>query len=145
MRVYPDALIVQTHRAPRTVIASVCSLNEQASRGQSEAFDSETIGRTQLDLWERGLDHFRRARERHDPAQFVDVDYQDFVGDPLGTVEKIYSHFSLPFTEDARDAVGAMHEQSLAAHRRPAHRYSLTDFGLTEAEVDERFEVFERP
>ena len=30
LRVYPDALVIQTHRAPRTAIASVCSLAAQA-------------------------------------------------------------------------------------------------------------------
>ena len=31
LEVYPDALVIQTHRAPRTAIASVCSLAAQAS------------------------------------------------------------------------------------------------------------------
>ena len=30
---------------------------------------------------------FTAARASHDPAQFCDVDYDDFVADPVGTVE----------------------------------------------------------
>ena len=90
LEVYPDALVIQTHRDPRTAIASVCSLNAQASQGWSDAFGPEVIGRTQLDLWARGLEHFTQRRASHDPASFLDVDYDDFVADPLGTIEKIY-------------------------------------------------------
>ncbi|MFF3494430.1 sulfotransferase family protein [Streptomyces sp. NPDC002795] len=139
MRVYPDALIIRTHRAPRTAMASTCSLAEQGKHDMSAAYDRETIGRTQLALWARGIEHFEEARRRYDPRQFLDVDYQDFVTDPLGTVGGIYEHFGLEFTTRAREAVEASHRKSLGAHRRPDHRYRLEDFGLTGAEVDERF------
>jgi hypothetical protein len=43
--VYPDALVIQTHRAPRTAIASVCSLAAQASAGWSSVFTGKTVGR----------------------------------------------------------------------------------------------------
>ena len=36
LRVYPDALVIQTHRDPRTAIASVCSLAAQATAGWSD-------------------------------------------------------------------------------------------------------------
>ncbi|WP_326736992.1 sulfotransferase family protein [Streptomyces sp. NBC_01022] len=139
MRVYPDALIIRTHRAPRTAMASTCSLAEQGKHDMSDAYDRETIGRTQLALWSRGIEHFETARRRYDPRQFLDVDYQDFVTDPLGTVGGIYDHFGLEFTARARGAIEASHRKSLGAHRRPDHRYSLEDFGLSEADVDRAF------
>lgn len=139
MKVFPDALIVRTFRDPRTSMASTFSLAEQGKHDMSNAFDRETIGRTQLDLWARGSENFNRARARYNPDQFVDVDYQDFVADPIGTVEKIYAQFSMPFTEEARRAVEQAHQGSLAEHRRPSHQYALEDFGVTAAEVDARF------
>lgn len=139
MAVYPDALVIQTHRPPRTIVPSVCSLAEQATEGWSNKFRGEVIGRSQLDLWARGLEDFTAARAKYDPAQFIDVDYTDFVGDPLGTVEKIYSHFSIPMTEQAHRAMEAMHSESRSGSRKPAHRYTLEEYGLTTAEVDERF------
>ncbi|WP_137726250.1 sulfotransferase family protein [Prescottella subtropica] len=139
MAVYPDALVVQTHRPPTTIIPSMCSLAEHATDGWSNRFRGEVIGRSQLDLWARGLDDFTAARAKYDPAQFVDVEYGDFVGDPLGTVEKIYSQFSIPFSEQARASMEAMHAESRTGGRAPAHRYTLEDYGLTAAEVNERF------
>jgi hypothetical protein len=139
--VYPDALVIQTHRSPRTAIASACSLAAHASAGWSTIFTGRTIGRSQLDLWAHGLSLFTAERGRRDPAQFYDVRYDDLVADPVGTVEAIYGHFGLPLTGAAADAI-----RSLATAARAggdsAHRYSLDEFGLTSGEVDERFSAY---
>jgi len=139
LEVYPDALVIQTHREPRTAIASVCSLSAEATRGWSSTFCGEALGRHQLELWARGLEDFVAARARHDPAQFVDVTYEEFVADPIGTAESVYTHFDLPLTTEARAAMRDLHAESTTGERRPSHRYSLADFGLTEREVDARF------
>jgi hypothetical protein len=136
MAAYPDALIIQTHREPRTIIASMCSLAEQASDGWSDVFRGEVIGRTQLDLWARGLETFNSDRAKHNPAQFYDVQYSDFVGDPLGIVADIYKHFGLELSDDVRSAMGAVHS---SGDRRRSHRYDLADFGLTAEQADARF------
>jgi hypothetical protein len=139
LAVYPDAVIVQTHREPRALIASSCSLSAQASAGQSTRFVGEVLGRSQLDLWARGAEAFDAARARHDPAQFLDVRYGDFVADPVGTAVGIYSHFGLPLSEQARVAIADADAASRSGERRPSHSYALEEFGLTESEVDMRF------
>ena len=136
---YPDALVIQTHRAPRTAMASVCSLAEAATTGWSTKFRGDVVGRDQLDLWSRGLDRFRADRAKYDPAQFLDVEYSEFVGDPIGTAERVYGHFGLDLTGEARTAMAALHAESRSGDRKPAHRYTLDDFGLTAEQVDERF------
>src|SRR5215468_1876234 len=138
LRVYPDALVIQTHRAPRTAIASVCSLAAQASAGWSATFRGEVIGRDQLETWAYGLDRFTEARARHDPAQFYDIEYDDFVAKPMGTVAAVYRHFGLTLGGRAADAMRALCEQNPGAGG-PGHHYALSDFGLTGEQVDERF------
>jgi hypothetical protein len=127
-----------THRAPRTAIASACSLTAHASAGWSPVFTGNVIGRTQLDLWVRGLSLFTEARARHDPARFHDVSYEDLVTDPVGTVEAIYARFGLPLSGAAADAMRSLAAASLAGGESP-HRYSLEEYGLTGGDVDERF------
>jgi len=140
LAVYPDALVIQTHRAPRTAIASACSLAAHASAGWSPAFTGGLIGRTQLDLWARGLALFTAERARHDPARFCDVRYEDLVADPAGTVEAVYGYFGLPLAGAAADAIRSL-ATAARAGGESAHRYALDDFGLTGEEVDERFEA----
>ncbi|KAA0018078.1 sulfotransferase family protein [Antrihabitans cavernicola] len=144
MAVYPDALVIQTHRPPRTAISSACSLSEQATAGWSNTFRGNVIGRSQMDLWSRGLATFTAARRRYDPAQFIDVDFADFVANPLGTVDEIYRHFDLPLSAAAESSMAEIHAESRTGDRKPSHTYTLEDFGLTGEEVDERFADFPR-
>ncbi len=139
MATYPDALVIQTHRHPRTIVASVSSLNHRASAGTSTTYTPEVVGRSCLDLWSRGVDRFAAAREGYAAEQFVDVYYEDFVADAPGVVAGIYHQFGLTMDEDLKNAVSASHEESTASERRPVHRYALSDFGLTEPEVDAKF------
>jgi hypothetical protein len=138
---YPDALVIQTHRSPRTAIASACSLAAHASAGWSPVFAGRALGHSQLDLWARGLSQFTAERARHDPARFYDVLYDDLVADPMGTVEAIYRHFGLPLTGEAADGIRSLATSSRAGGES-AHRYTLDEFGLTGEEVDERFAAY---
>jgi len=137
---YPDALVIQTHRPPREAIASACSLAAHATGGWSRTFSGAVIGQDQLELWARGLDHFMATRSRHDEARFCDVRYAEFVADPLGTIEAVYSRFGIPLTGTAADAMQAIRAHSQGAgDAGPVHRYALAGFGLSAAQVDERF------
>lgn len=141
MEVYPDALIIQTHRDPVTIVGSSCSLSEHAARGWSTGFTRERIGETQLELWSRGLREFDTARAKYNPDQFLDIQFEDLRADPLGTVERIYSAFGLTFDEPARQAMTALDEESKSGDRKPSHTYSLADYGLTEDQVKAEFRV----
>ena len=107
LAVYPDAIVVQTHRDVRTALASSCSLSALATAGYSERFVGATIGRDQLELLSRGASTFQAARDRHDAAHFYDVDHRDLARDPVGTAVAVYRHFDLPWTPAVRAAVEA--------------------------------------
>ncbi|WP_299562325.1 sulfotransferase [uncultured Mycolicibacterium sp.] len=139
MAVYPDALVVVCHRPAETILASMCSLSQHTTAGWSTTFVGAQIGEDALDTWTRGLAKFKAARPKYDPAQFCDVDYQDFVDDPIGTVAGIYRHFGLELTDEARAAMERMHAESRQGPRAPKHTYSLADYGLTAEQVRERF------
>ncbi len=140
MAVYPDALVVNTRRDPVVSIASACSLSAEATAGWSTTFVGETIGRTQLEMLSRSWRRFEDARGRYDAAQFVDVDYADFVADPVGTTRGIYEAFGLDWTPDVDDAVTAIDQESRSGGKRPKHAYDLADYGLTEDDVRAAFE-----
>jgi hypothetical protein len=142
LAVYPDAIVLQTHREIRTTLASSCSLSALATEGYSTTYVGATIGRDQLQMLGRGADLFMGARDRHDSAHFYDVAFDDLANDPVGTVEAVYRHFELPWDESVRAAVVAEDAASRSGHRVPSHRYALADFGLTPEEVDERFATY---
>lgn len=121
-------------------MASMCSLAEAATEGWSNAYVGATIGADSLDTWARGLERFNSERPKHNPAQFYDVDYQDFVADPLDTVEQIYRYFGIELTEPALRAMQDIHAESKKGPRAPKHTYRLEDYGLTAEQVKARFE-----
>ncbi|MCW2690356.1 MAG: sulfotransferase family protein [Mycobacterium sp.] len=137
---YPDALIVQTHRPAETIMASMCSLAEAATEGWSTAFVGAQLGFDQLETWSRGLELFNAERAKHNSAQFYDVDYFDFVADPIGTAEGIYRYFDIPLSGSAMLAMEQIHAESKTGPRAPKHTYSLADYGLTAESVKARFE-----
>ena len=139
MAVYPDALIVQTHRDPVGSIASSCSLSQETARDWSTAFQGALIGQTQLDLWSSSANAFRAARSAYDPKQFVDIDYEDFVGNPHGTVQAIYDAFDLELTPDHKTAIDVLDHESRHGKTTAKHTYSLADYDLTAEEVRSAF------
>lgn len=136
---YPDALVVQCHRPAETIMASMCSLAQHTTEGWSTSFHGDLIGADSMETWSRGLRLFDAARAQQDPAQFYDLDYFDFVKDPIASVENIYRHFGIEFTEAAREAIVDSHTASQQGPRAPKHTYALEDYGLTADEVKARF------
>jgi hypothetical protein len=136
---YPDALVVQCHRPAETIMASMCSLAQHTTEGWSNSFTGEVIGQDSLETWSRGLELFDAERAKHDPDKFYDLDYFEFIKDPIPVVERIYAQFGIEFTEAARNAMTASHAASREGPRAPKHTYSLGDYGLTAEAVKERF------
>lgn len=135
MAVYPDALVVYTHREPVTCIASSCSLSAETTVDHSETYVGGVIGRTQLDLWSRSFHAFWDARPKYDQAQFADVAFKDLRDDPIGVTRGIYEQFELDWTPEVEAAIEAVDREAKSGHAAPRHSYSLEDYGLTEQQV----------
>jgi hypothetical protein len=139
LTVYPDALIVQCHRPPETLLASMCSLAQHSTEGWSNTFVGAQIGEDVLETWSTAIEIFDAARAAHNPDQFYDVDYFDFVADPVATAHSVYRHFGLPLTDDAARAIEQASLDGKEGPGAPRHRYSLRDYGLTPEQVKARF------
>jgi hypothetical protein len=139
LAVYPDACIVQTHRDPASVIASYTSFISRIRALHENRVDSAALARELTESWadaaERGLD----ARLAHgDGPQFIDVHFEDFLADPLGTVRRISTHFDHELTADAEACLQAW-QQEHPQGRHGRHDYDAGSMGITEAEIRDRF------
>jgi hypothetical protein len=141
LEVFPDALLVHTHRDPTTVMASVCSLMHALRSAVSAGVDPHEVGREQLDAWAWGLERTLAVRDALPDDRVVDVRFEDTLGDPVGTVRSVYEHLGLPLTGEVERGVRAY----LAANPRDKHgrhTYRLEDYGLTEADCDAAFAAY---
>jgi hypothetical protein len=137
IQTFPDVCVVWSHRNPLQCVASICSMTEALMSGR-ESFDSREIGPVVMEFYATSLDRGLAARERHAPSRFVDVDYRDFVSDPLAAAHGVYDHFGLPLPEATRAAL-ASHVAEHPQGRHGRHEYSLEQYGLSPERVRERF------
>jgi len=151
--VYPDAMVVQTHRDPIRVIPSVAHLEYTMRLVSSDDVDPARVGRQMLGVWSKLLAQGMAARERSPEREerILDLSMREIVGDPIACVERIYRHFELELSAEARERM----QRYLVAHPKDefgVHRYSLEAFGLEEEAVSaefkgyrERFDVAREP
>lgn len=139
--IYPDALFVQTHRAPLDAMASVSSLITILRRVFSDAVDPLTVCREAIDYWSKTLDRFLRERERLAEHRICDVNYVEIRRDPLAAVRRIYAHFGWSLSQTVEQRMRrTLTSQPPEPYR--LHRYDLSQFGLQETETAARFAAY---
>src|SRR5258708_4556079 len=114
LAVFPDAKIVQTHRDPVAVTASLCTLLAYVARMQTEHVDLSEVGR----YWSARVEDLLRASVRDRalvPAdQVLDVRFHEFMADEMTMVKRVYAFAGQPMTEERQRAV----ESFMAANPR---------------------------
>jgi hypothetical protein len=136
---YPNALLVQTHRDPLRIIASVSSL---VATLRSLASDKTSIPDAAVEFADYlldGLDRSVTAREDGTIARdrVVDTNFDAFMADPIAVVRVIYERLGLeltPATEARMRAFLDEHPQD----KYGRHEYTFADTGLDEGELRER-------
>jgi hypothetical protein len=135
MDVFPDAVVVFTHRDPASVVASFVTMAAYTARMHVEPpIDLRAFGRYWSD---RIADLFGACvRDRHlvSPTRSTDVRFDEFMRDDLATVRRIYLLAGQPVTPEAEAAWRAF----MATHPRGVHgtvEYDLARFGLDAAAI----------
>ena len=141
LAVYPDALFVQTHRAPLDAMASVSSLITILRRVFSDAVDPLTVCREAIDYWSKTLDKFLQQRGRLAEHRICDVSYVEICRDPLAVVRSIYAHFGWSLSQSVEQGMRRV-LASQSEERYRLHRYDLAQFGVQEAESAARFAAY---
>src|SRR5437764_4003393 len=86
---YPDALFVQTHRAPLDAITSVSSLITILRRVFSDAVDPVKDGPEAIGYWSTTLTKFLVERDGLGAERIFDLSYLELRSDPLGAVLRV--------------------------------------------------------
>ncbi len=141
---YPDAMVVQVHRDPLKSVSALSNLTYTLRSVSSDAVDIRDIARQQAELVSEGLTRNRELREAglRTREPILDLHYSDITDNPLAAVDKIYRHFSLPLTKNAREAMTTW----LGQHdyeQLDRHRYLFTATGLRLEEERKRFKPYQ--
>jgi hypothetical protein len=137
---YPDARIVQTHRDPLKVVASLSSLVTLLRGMVSQGSDRLAVASDWSPRLAQGLRYSMEARDRLvlGPEQIMDLQFKEFLKDEIAAVASIYDHFGMEFSAQAE----ARMRKFLADHphdKHGKHSYRLSDSGLDEKEERARY------
>ena len=131
MKVYPDATLVTTHRDPVQVVSSGNSLTTEFQKAYSDADFRMQTGPAMIagvaGTWSRHM----AARREYPEIKRLDIGYSDTTKRAEVMVEKIYSHYGMPLSDRARQAMSTW-EMENRQHKHGAHRHSLEGYGITE-------------
>jgi hypothetical protein len=137
---YPDAVVVQTHRDPLKVIASVSAL---VAHLRAMSSDDVAIGEVAAGYAEdiflglaRGMD--ARDRGVFGGRQTVDVHYDAFMADPLVVVADIYAAMGRELTPEAERLMRAFLAANPGDGGGGGGRYRFTDTGLDASDLRAR-------
>lgn len=137
-RVFPDSIVVFTHRDPVPVALSMVAMITYSARMHRSPVPVQQIAAYWIDRLERMLNALVRDRDIIGPDRSIDVRFDDFMADDLGVAKRVYALADEPFTDAARTAV----TNYLAGHQRGrlgTVETSYEMFGLDEADLRARF------
>ena len=139
-RAYPDAAVITTHRHPVKIIASVSSLMHSVRTLYSDHADPIETGREMMEMWSDYLNTFTQQREKlqDKSSQFVEIFFEDFIKDPVGCVQDVYSHFGWDFSPEVKSRMEQFMKDN-PKDKHGKHHYTLEEFGLNEKEINKRF------
>jgi hypothetical protein len=142
---YPNALLVQTHRDPLRIIASVSSL---VARLRQLATDESTIVEAApewADYILLGLDRSVDARESGavPKERVVDLQFRAFMADPFATIRSVYEKLGLELTRETEARMRAFLAAN-PADKHGVHQYRFADTGLDEGALRERASRYTR-
>jgi len=141
LEVFPKALLVQTHRDPLKTSPSLFSMLTHLQMIFSDEVDPKRVASHWLGKIENMARRTLATRERVDDRGFIDVSYYDLIKDPLPEVARIYEAAALELTAPTVRLIEASQKVN-KQHKYGRHKYSLTDFGMTEEDVESRIAAY---
>lgn len=141
--VFPDALVIQTHRDPAKAVPSLCALlmpsHAVMEEGRYQQRAHNMLAR-EIAKWSAAVRDAEPVLQEH-KAQVLHVMHQEFHREPMSVIERIYDFIGLDLSKDVEREM-AQRIEDKPEMRHGAHRYDIADFGMTEAEVRERFGAY---
>lgn len=141
LSVFPDAVLVQTHRDPVPAIISLSSLTAYGGRRYYDNPNPHAIGADMASIVERLLRKGVEDRPQDDSA-FVDIQFADLLADPLACVKRIYAVAGDELTPEAQAAMQVWIDDNRQG-KHGGHAYAAEDFGLDVGDLRRRLGFYQ--
>ncbi|MCH2161784.1 MAG: sulfotransferase [Phycisphaerales bacterium] len=131
---FPDAKVIRMHRDPREAMPSAASLVECGAsimNRRLEAFNGDDLLEMFIEWQQKGDEAMARHRD-----SVLEVRYDDLVANPMGFVERVHEFAGIPVDASHRAAIAA-YLRNRPQHHFGRHAYTLEQYGLDEAQVEQ--------
>jgi hypothetical protein len=142
-KVFPDAMVIETHRDPLEVLRSSVQMTEVLECTFGHPGDpTQTRIREARSLAER-MEFMISFRKAHPElaGRFIDVKYHELVSDPLAAVRQIYHRLDQQLTERSAEKIQGMASRR-SRYKGRRHSPRSADFGLGETLDRHRIEAY---
>jgi sulfotransferase family protein len=141
-RVYPDALLIFTHRDPVASLQSIVTQLAYVIRTRERVVDPDWYYAYWVDRVERLLRAYVRDIEQVPARQRFDVRFDEFMADDLGTALRIHQAAGIDDDDALRDRLQGFLDTH-ARHQHGAIDHDLArDFGADVDALRERFSFY---
>ena len=145
MAEYPDAIVVQTHRDPLKVIASISALGASLREMTSDHVDLQAMSRQYaadiVDCLDRAL-HARRTGVIPE-GQVIDVHFGEFRNDPIAAVAGVYDALGIELSAEAESRMRAFLDAHPGDPDNALKRYTFSATGLDAEPLRERVRAYQ--
>lgn len=138
--IFPGVRVIQTHRDPIETIPSICSFIRVLHAPTVARDDAIDIGGAWSRMFADSMTRAIAVRERH-PDSFLDIWYRDTVADPRKVAEAVFDFIGEPLTENGWNEMQRWRDAN-KREARPSHSYTLEEFGLSPADIAEKFREY---
>lgn len=136
--VFPGVVVAFTHRDPVPVALSMITMITYSERMYRDRVDVTGIAAAWVDRLEKLLDACVRQRDTIPVERSMDIRFDDFMADEVGTAERLYALAGEPFDAPVRSAITGY----LDGHQRNRLGRVATSaqmFGIDEDDLRARF------
>ncbi len=144
LEAYPDALFIQTHRDPLRVLSSLSSLEIVLRKMSSDDIAPVEIAREWSEWlatgYERSVDF--RERAQLPESRVIDLQFHEFVSDPIASVKKIYDQFNWILRPEVESAMRNYVDNN-PSDRDGQHAHRFEDTGLDPGEEREKVKRYQ--
>ena len=140
-KIFPESLIIMTHRDPLKTTPSFASMTYTLHTFESNEVDPARLGNHWAKRLSKLMDRLLEARARIGEHRFVDLKYEELVKDPLAAARLVYQRMGREMTAADESAMRTW----LAANgrdNRPSHQYSLEQYGLSAEQLKQDFKTY---
>lgn len=138
-KTYGDVNFLWTHRDLEACIPSFLSMLAHGQAIFSDQVNIDEIKKHWMDKTRYMLEKamkFRRSLT--DPDKFIDIQYDEFIADPIKILKDIYLRTGRPMDQNLVDQLTLVDKKNTKG-KYGAHKYSLNDFGISQETISSQY------